>query len=69
MAMVGNDLGDDIRDAVAALSPEQQRNATLAWRAIGTAMVDYITANTEVAVSTPDVAAGSATKPGTGTIS
>lgn len=68
MALVGNDLGDAIRDAVAALSAADQRDATITWRAIGTAMVNYITTNADVSVSTPDVAAGAATKPGTGTV-
>jgi len=43
MAMIGNDLGDAIKNAVDGVGDLTDRQAI--FRAIGTAIVDYITTN------------------------
>lgn len=43
MAMVGNDLGDAIKNAIDSVSDKTDREEI--FRAIGTAIVNYITTN------------------------
>lgn len=77
MGMVGNDLGDAIKAAIDGVTDKTDRTAL--FQAMGTAIVDYITANAEVAtsvtvdsvtlVTTGSASSGPGTGSGTGSIS
>lgn len=51
MALNGNNLGDAIRQAVDALSDADKANRTKTFRAMGSAIVDYLKANAVVHVA------------------
>lgn len=66
MQMVGNDMGDEVRAAINALSDTEKQDQVKLWQAIGTAIVTHITTNAVISttVATPDTFVGT----GTGTI-
>lgn len=68
MAMNGDNLGDEMKAAVDALSSPDRSDLQKCLRALGRAIVSHIRTNADVATSTPNVQTGSDTKAGTGTI-
>lgn len=71
MALVGTALGDAMKAAVDALSDAQKQDRSAVFRAMGTAIVTYITTNAVVAVNVASVSGvtpgPSPSGPGTGT--
>ncbi len=63
MALVGPDLGDAIKSAIDGVGDKTDRQSV--FRAMGTAIVSYITANAQV-TSTVAVTSVSAVTPGGG---
>lgn len=69
MSMDGNALGDAMKAACDALTPEQKRDRTEVFHALGTAIVTYLQANATVNGLATGVQGGAGTAPVTGTVS
>ena len=52
MAMNGSDLGDEMMAAVDALSEDDKKNRTKLFQAMGIAIIDHITTNSTVDMTT-----------------
>jgi hypothetical protein len=66
MAMVGNDLGDKIYEAIISplAPPDVQAQIKIVWEKIGTAIVEYIQENAEVPAGIPVSSGGETSSPG-----
>ena len=53
MALNGNDLGDAMRAAVDGLTTDQKRDRSAVFRAMGGAIVTYVTAHAQVTTTVP----------------